>query len=207
MAANSGGASGPGHHHDLGGPGEGRGHPDHPADLALGLGHVGVARAGDHVDPGHGGGAVGHGGDGLGPADPVHLVDPGDGGRGQGGVVDPSVGGRRHAEHDVLDAGHPGRGGAHEDGGGVSSPAARRVEAGPSHGASQVVHGHPTGLERARRRPFVGVVRLDALVGQLEGVLDLDRAPASAPPSLRPAGRAGRRRRRPPTGRRRRRTP
>ena len=54
-----------------------------------------------------------------------------------------------------------------------SSPAARRVEASPSHGASQVVHGHPTGLERAGRRPFVSVVRLDALVGQLEGILDL----------------------------------
>ena len=43
---------GAGDHHDLGGPGEGRRHPDHARHLALGLGHVGVARAGDDVDRG-----------------------------------------------------------------------------------------------------------------------------------------------------------
>ena len=44
MAASSAGVSGAGDHHHLGGPGEGRGHTDHPGDLALGLGHVAVAR-------------------------------------------------------------------------------------------------------------------------------------------------------------------
>ena len=41
--------------HDLGGAGEGRGHADDARQLALGLGHVGVARAGDDVDGRHAG--------------------------------------------------------------------------------------------------------------------------------------------------------
>ncbi len=94
MAANPGGAPGPATTTISEGPGEGRRHPHDPADLALRLSHVGVAGAGDDVDPGDGGGAVGHGPDGLGAADPVHLADAGDGRRSQRGVVDPAVGGR-----------------------------------------------------------------------------------------------------------------
>ena len=45
--------TGAGHHHDLRGAGEGRGHADDPADLAFRLGDIGVAGAGDDVDPGH----------------------------------------------------------------------------------------------------------------------------------------------------------
>ena len=76
------------HDDDLGGPGEGGGHPDQPGDLTLGLGHVRVPRTGDDVDGGHALGAVGQRAHRLGPPDPVHLVDARDRGGGQRGVVD-----------------------------------------------------------------------------------------------------------------------
>ncbi len=72
-------------HHHLGRAGERRRHAHEPGHLALGDGDVDVARADDHVDRRHRLGAVGHGADGLGAADGVHLVDPGDGGGRQGG--------------------------------------------------------------------------------------------------------------------------
>ena len=159
-----------GDHHDLGGPGEGRRHADDARHLALGLGHVGVARAGDDVDRGHAARPVGHGGDGLGPADPVDLVDPGDGGGAQRGVVDPAVGGRGHAQRDAPHAGHPGRRRAHEDGRGVAGPPARRVDAGPLHGARQVADGDAALDQVARRRALVRVVGQDAAEGHLEGL-------------------------------------
>ena len=93
--------SGTGHDDDLGGAGEGRRHAYNPADLAFRLGDVGIAGAGDDVDPGDGGGPVGHGPDRLGAADPVDLADAGDGGRRQRGVVDLAVARRRHAERDA----------------------------------------------------------------------------------------------------------
>ena len=97
-----------GHDHDLGGPGEGGGDADDARHLALGLGHVRVARAGDDVDRGHAARPVGHGGDRLGPADPVDLVHPGDGGGAQRGGVDPAVGGRGHAQGDARRRPPPG---------------------------------------------------------------------------------------------------
>ena len=87
---------GVGDHHDLRRPGERRRHAD-PAlagHLALGHRHVHVARADDHVDRADRLGAVGHRGDGLRAADPVHLVDAGDGGGGQRHVRHPTVGAR-----------------------------------------------------------------------------------------------------------------
>ena len=47
------GRAGTGDDDDLGRPGEGGGDADEARHLALGLGHVGVAGAGDHVDRGH----------------------------------------------------------------------------------------------------------------------------------------------------------
>ena len=68
-----------GHDHDLGRAGERRRHADDAGHLPLGHGHVDVARPDDDVDRPDGLGAVGHGGDRLGAADAVDLVDAGQG--------------------------------------------------------------------------------------------------------------------------------
>ena len=125
MAASSAGVSGPAITTTSEGPAKAEATPDHPGDLALGLGHVPVAGADDHVDRLDRLGAVGHGRDGLGPAHPVDLVDTGHRGGGQGGVVDPSVGPGRHAQGDLLHAGHLGGDRAHEHGRGIAGPPAR----------------------------------------------------------------------------------
>ncbi len=163
---------GPRHHDDLRGPGESRGHPHHAADLALRLRHVGVTRAGDDVDPGDGGGAVGHGTHGLCTPDAVDLGDAGDGRCGQGGVVHVAVGGRRHAQSDVLDPGHPGRRSAHEHRRGIAGPATGGIDAGPAHGTGQVGHADPARFEHARGCALVGVIGDDAGEGQFEGVAE-----------------------------------
>jgi hypothetical protein len=74
-----------GHDHDLRRAGERRGHADQPLPrhLALGLGHPGRAGADDHVHRADRLGAVGEGADGRRPADPIDLVDPRQGGRGE----------------------------------------------------------------------------------------------------------------------------
>ncbi len=157
---------------DLGGPGEGGGHPDQPGDLALGLGHVRVARTGDDVDGGHALGAVGQGAHRLGPADPVHLVDARHGGGGQRGVVDAAtrVGRGRHAEGDAAHARHLGRGGAHEDGRGVLRSSAGRVDPGSPDRAGQVGDGDTAVDVVGGRHTLVGVVGHDPGEGRLQGI-------------------------------------
>jgi len=83
-----------GDHHDLRGAGERAGHADQTRrrHLPLGLGDPGAARAHDHVDRADGLRAVGQCPDGGRPADPVHLVDAGDGRRGQDPWRHPAVG-------------------------------------------------------------------------------------------------------------------
>ena len=169
---------GAGDDHDLGGTGEGRGHPDGPRHLALGLGHVAVARAHDDVDRADRLGAVGHGGDRLGSAHAVDLVDPGHRRRGQGRVVDAAVGRRRHAQDHLGHAGHPGRSGTHEDRRRVAGPPARRVAPGPLHRPGQVAHGHPGRDDVPRRGSLAGVVVRDPPVGQLQGGHQFLRYPA-----------------------------
>ena len=99
--------------------------------------------------------------DRLGAADPVHLVDAGDGRRGQadvGRLARRAVG--RHAQHDLGHPGDPGRHGGHEDGGGVDGPTARHVAPGPvdRHGRA-TARTTPSCSWRDRRvqlRPVVG---------------------------------------------------
>ena len=163
---------GAGDDHHLGRAGEGRRHPHHPRHLALGLGHVAVAGADDHVDRLDRLGPVGHGRDGLGPTDPVDLVDAGHRGRGQGGVVDGAVGAGWHAQHHLADPGHPGGGGAHQHGRRIPGPAARRVAAGPGHRADQLGDGDPVGLEAVGGGGpgLVGVVGDDPVMGDVQGI-------------------------------------
>ena len=186
MAHSSVGVSGVGHHHHLGRAGEGGGDPDRPRHLALGLGHVAVAGTDDDVDGLDRLGAVGHGRDGLGPAHPVHLVDPGQGGGGQRGVVDPAVGTRRHAQRDLAHAGHPGGRGRHQDGRRVAGPSPGGVAPGPSDRSHQVAHGDATRpVLRHRCGRLVAVVGGDALVGHLEGVAAEGRGCVGGRPAVR----------------------
>ena len=122
-------------------------------------------------------GAVGHGGDRLGAADAVHLVDTGHRRRGQRGVVDAPVGARRHAEDDLGDAGHPRRRGAHEHGRRVTGATARDVAAGPGDGPHQVADGDAVGAPVLDRVSLVGVVGEDPCVGHLERLAHSRRHP------------------------------
>ena len=126
-------------------------------------------------------GAVGHGRDGLGPAHPVDLVDPGHRRGGQGGVVDPAVGPGRHAQDDLLDAGHLGGHRAHQHGRRIAGPPAGRVAPGPRHRPDQVADLDAAGLEVVGRpvARLVGVVGQDPVVGHVEGLLELGRAPGA----------------------------
>ena len=157
-----------GDHDDLGRPGEGGRDAHDTRDLSLGLGHVGVAGAGDDVDGRDGGGAVGQGGDRLRPTHAVDLVHTGHRRRGQGGPVDVAVRPRRDTEGDGGDAGDPGGGGAHEDGGGVLCPAAGSVEAGATDRPGQVADRDAPVDMVARRSALGGVIGDDPLERRLE---------------------------------------
>ena len=189
---------GVGHHHDLGRPGEGGRHADQPVagDQSFGDGHVAVAGTDDDIDRRDALGPVGQGGDGLGPADAVHLVDAGDGGRGQDRRGQAAVRAGRRAEGQSADPRDPGRARGHEHGGGQRGPPAGDVQAGPVDRDGQVAH------HDARRGP-AGRRRAAGCGGR--------RRCCRGPPAWRCAARPGWRRGRPsprrrgPAGRRRRR--
>ena len=131
-----------GHDGDLGRPGV---PVDADATLGcqplLGQADVEVARADDEVARRHAGGAVGHGGDRLGSADPDHAVHAEQCGRRQDGAVGPPVlAGRRRAEHDLVHAGDLGRHDGHDHRRGVDGLAAGHVHAGPLDGAVPLAH-------------------------------------------------------------------
>ena len=156
IAAHATGGVGVGDHDHLRGPGERGRDPHHPRHLALGLGHVAVAGPGDDVDGPDRLRAERHGRHGLGPAHPVDLVDPGDGGGRQGLGRDGAVGPGGHAQHELGHARHPGRGGAHEHGRGIARPAPRGVQPGPPHRPHQVPDHDPVVLEVGDAAPARG---------------------------------------------------
>ncbi|MNY54902.1 hypothetical protein D3C86_1908290 [compost metagenome] len=82
---------------------------DRPEDLALGLVDEGIAGAHDLVDGRHAFGAIGHGGDGLGPANAEDAVSAGEVTAGDHGLV--RIG--RQAGDDLVDAGDLGRDNGH----------------------------------------------------------------------------------------------
>ena len=174
MAASSAGVPGPAITTTSEGPANADATPDHPGHLALRLGHVPVARTDDHVDRLDGLGAVGHGGDGLGPAHPVDLVDAGHRRRGQRGVVDPAVGpGGTHSTISSTPATWAGT--AHiEHGRRVAGPSPGGVAAGPGHRPDQVADLDAAGLEVGGLGVgrLVGVVGQDAVVGHVERLLE-----------------------------------
>ena len=120
-------------------------------------------------------GPVGQGADGLGPADAVHLVDAGDGRRGQDRRGQAAVRAGRRAQGQPADPGDPGRAGRHEHGGrqgarppGTYSPAR----------STGMVRSRTTTPSRACRRVVVqlgAVVGDDVVVGHLQGGAQLGR--------------------------------
>ncbi len=118
-----------GHDHHLGRSRQ-RIDADHAGDLTLGGGDVRVAGPDDDVDRPDGLGAVCERGDGLGAADPEHLVDAHQRGRREGGLGDQTVRTGRHAQDDLGHSGHLGGNGRHQHGGRVRRATARNVEAG-----------------------------------------------------------------------------
>ena len=161
-------------HHHLGRSGESRGHAHHAGHLALRLGDEPVAGPGDDVDRLDRRCPVGHGGNGLGAADPEHLVYARDRGGGQRDVVHPAVGARWDAQDDLLHTGHLGGDGAHEHGRRIAGPPPGRVAAGPCHRPNQMADGDPSGFEVGDvPRGLVRVVRQDAIVGDVERVLEV----------------------------------
>ena len=92
-------------HCDLGGAGDGV-DADAAVDLLLGGYGPGAAGAGDLVDRGDGPGAEGEGGDRLGAADGVDLVESQHGRGGENHRVRQAAGAGRGDDADLLDAGH-----------------------------------------------------------------------------------------------------
>ena len=88
-AANGGGALGPATTTISDGPAKADATPTTPDSWRLASATYALPGPAIDVDRRHAARAVGHGGDRLGPADPVHLVHPGDGGGAQRGRVDP----------------------------------------------------------------------------------------------------------------------
>ncbi|MNF45084.1 hypothetical protein D3C84_262090 [compost metagenome] len=97
--------------------------------MALGGGHIDVARTDHLVHLRHALGAVGQRGHGLGAADGEHPVDPGDAGGGQHQLVDFAARGRHHHHH-FGDTGHLGRNGVHQHRRRIGRLAARHIQAG-----------------------------------------------------------------------------
>ena len=98
---------------DLGRPG-GQVDADHAEQLALCLGDVGIAGAGDHVHGAHADAAVCHGAEGLYAADGVDLVGPGLGQGIERERKDAARIARRRRADDVRHARHLGGGDAHD---------------------------------------------------------------------------------------------
>ena len=121
---------------------------DHADELTLRLCDVRVPRTDDHVDGRNRISPVRERGDGLGAADPVELVDVGEGCGGERGVGDAAVGARRDAEHDLGHAGDPRRHGGHQHARRVCRPPAGHVAAGPVDRDHEFLHLDP--------RPLVG---------------------------------------------------
>ena len=95
---------------------------------ALGRRHIGVTGADDLVDRADRLGAVGQGAHGLGAADTVNFIDPGDGRRRQDQGVEHAV--RRRHDHDQpVHARDLGRDGVHQHGRRIGCGAAGHVEA------------------------------------------------------------------------------
>ena len=156
-----------GHHHQLRRAGGGL-DADHAGHLPLGQRDVDVARSDDDVDRPDGLGAVGHGGDGLGAADPVHLVDGQEGGGGQRGLGDGAVGAGRHAQGDLGHAGHLGRDGGHQHGGRVHRPPAGDVATGPVDRPDEVADDDALPLVARLVLHLGAVVGHDLVAGELE---------------------------------------
>jgi hypothetical protein len=155
---------------DLGGAGEGRGDADDAGHLALGDRHVDVAGAADDVDGPDRSRAVGHGGDGLGAADGVDLVDAGEGGGGQHGGRHGAGGAVGwDAQDDLAHAGHLGGHGRHEDGGRVGAAAAGHVDAGPVDGHRPAAHDEAAALVAVLGAQLGAVEVLDGVARRGEG--------------------------------------
>ena len=133
-----------GHHHDLGGAGDGV-DADHPEDLLLGQRHPDVAGPRDEIDAGDARRAVGQGGDGLGASRPEDLVHARDRRRGQDGRGQAAVGRGRRADHQLAHPRQPGRDGGHQHRGGVGGAAAGDVKPGPAHRAGEELQAGRSG--------------------------------------------------------------
>ena len=198
MAAHSGGVAASATTTTSDGPANDDGTPTRPWPATSRLACATRAEPGpdDDVDGADRLGAVGQGADGGGTADAVHLVGPGQRGRGQDALGHPPVGTGRAHQHDLGNARHLGRherhqGGRHQRGQGVGHVAAGAVDR--------------VGRARGSRRPRCGG-RPRRPAGRRGR-----RRCCRAPPRARRAGRRGRRRARPaprrraPAGRRARR--
>ena len=106
---------------------------DAAEQLALGLRHVGVAGADDHVDGRHRVGAERHGGDGLHAAQHEDLVGAAEVHGGDDGRMRPALV-RRRAGDDALDPGDPGGDDRHVRGGHHRVAPARHIAADGVHG-------------------------------------------------------------------------
>ena len=163
-----------GHHHDLGGSCERRGHAHVAGHLALGQGHVDVSRSGDHVHCGDAGGAVRHCRHRLGTTDRVDDVDARHGRSGEGHVSHPTVRTRGHAEHYHAHPGHTGRYGGHQDGGWVGGPTTGCVATGTLDRPADRTDAQPVLVGTKLRTPLALVVATDGGRRELQG-LEHDR--------------------------------
>ncbi len=134
-----------GQHRDLGGAGD---HldADDPVDLALGGHRVRASGSDDLVDGGHGAGAVGQRRHRLGAADAVDLVEAEEAGGGQQAGVGQAGGAGRGDDADLVDAGHLGGNGGHEQAGDERRLAARHADADAAQGGDAAAEDDAVGV-------------------------------------------------------------
>ena len=165
--------------------------PTLPEHLALGLLHVQVPGADDHVDRRDRLGAVGERRDRLGAAHPVDGRGAGEPARAEDHRVDVSVGARGRAHDDLLDPGDPGRDDAHHDRARVRRAAARDVHRRRSPRAP--ARAGPRACRARPSRPLAVAARAASATAS---TLAIARSSPSRTARVQPVGGARRARRR-----------
>jgi hypothetical protein len=131
-----------GHDHNLGRARKSRSYSNVAGDLALGNGHVNIARSSYHVDGGNRLGSVRHRGNRLSPSNRIDLIDACQASGAQRDIGDPAIGSWGNAQADLVDTSNAGRNCSHQDCRRVRGTTAGHVAAGATHGLLDPFDNH-----------------------------------------------------------------
>ena len=151
-----------GNHDDLRGSSKGRGDADKSRKLTLGLGHVGVSWADDHINSLDGVSSYRHSGNRLGTSNCVDSRDPGHVSSCERRVVNTTISSRRSAQDDLPDSRHSSGSSTHQDRRRVARSASRGITASAFDRNIAMLHDEPLATKSGWRWGLIGVVRQDA---------------------------------------------